>query len=117
LNGLASNLRIRLAAVLTLLALHPCARFLAAQFVSSQSGDRARIEFIDDDMAILNVAFSRRNSPPLARAAGWTPALASISGDAGARSCFWAYVSEPRFSAFDYPVGFVLGARAPPLFL
>jgi hypothetical protein len=52
--------RTRLVLALLLLALYPCARYLTAKFLSSQSGRSPRIEFILDDLAIQSIAFSRR---------------------------------------------------------
>lgn len=59
MTSLARNVRIRLLAALMLLVLRPCIIFLSDRFLSSQSGNGARIEYIDDDRAIENVILGR----------------------------------------------------------
>lgn len=116
MTRLAGNMRMRLLAVLMLLALRPCVIFLTAQFLSSQSGTHSRIEYIDDDTAVQHVALSRRAflvaaSPPTANSP-----LASGS------SAIHLFNSESRFSDLVPPTlriganfASAFGSRAPPL--
>lgn len=74
MTTLAQNTRIRVAAALILLLLRPCVIFLSAEFLSSQSGRHARIEYIDNDLAIQNLATSRNPMLAMHRAAHSTGA-------------------------------------------
>jgi hypothetical protein len=58
--SLGGNIRPRILAVLILLAVRPCVALLNAEFLSSQSRSQARIEYIDEDIAIERVAWVRQ---------------------------------------------------------
>jgi hypothetical protein len=79
MTRLAGNMRMRLVAVLMLLALRPCVIFLTARFLSSQSGTHSRIEYIDDDLAVQHVATARRNALPGA-VSHETPSMVATPG-------------------------------------
>ncbi len=61
MTSLAQNLRLRVIAALMLLALRPCVILVSAEFLSSQHGRHARIEYIDDDLAIAHLAANRNS--------------------------------------------------------
>lgn len=111
---LAQNTRLRLTAVLILLALRPCVIFLSAQFLSSQSGNDARIEYIDDDLAIENVAITRDVLLVVQNAAHLNAAFAvprvALRWVPGVWFILWQRVS-PRLAQLPVPLS---AGRAPP---
>lgn len=115
MRSVASSLRSRVLAVAILLALRPCVALLNAEFLDSQSTNQARIEYIDDDIAIERVAFVRptyvRGSHSLA------PSIAFLRGLAGIRPPVEASFenARPRFPHTPIFLIPVTLPRAPPL--
>lgn len=115
MTRLAGNMRFRLLAVLMLLALRPCVIFVTAQFVSSQSGRQARIEYIDDELAVQHVAVNRRVFVVPAHATATSPPLASGPCAIALSNQGRPSDLEPAPSRIAANLASLFGSRAAPL--
>lgn len=113
---IAHNAGLRLFAAVLVLLLRPCLIFLSAEFLTSQSNRHARIEYIEDDEAISNLAFGRRAfSAPVRHAVIDPPTLAGPSA-----AIAWQFSSRQDHSPQPFAdlrasLATILAGRSPPL--